>query len=111
VTIVTCVNANVTYVPPLLVFPRSNMRAELLDSTPPSSIAPCHIAGWIQKEIFTHWFKHFVRCTKPSKKYAVILTLDGHCLHSRNIEVIDCVRENRVHIDCLLSLVTHELHL
>ena len=29
VTIVTCMNATVTYVPPLLVFPRSNMKAEL----------------------------------------------------------------------------------
>ena len=58
-TIVTCVNANVTYVPPLLAFPRSNMQAGLLDSTPPGSIAACHKAGWIQKESFTQWFKHF----------------------------------------------------
>jgi len=111
VTIVTCVNANVTYVPPLLVFPRSNMQAELVDSTPPCSIAPCHKAEWIQKERFAQWFKHFVRFMKPSKKYAVILTPDGHCPHSRNIEALDCARENRVHIDCLPSLITHKLHL
>ena len=45
VTTVTCINATVTYVRPLLVIPRSNMRTELLDSAPPS----CHKAGWTQK--------------------------------------------------------------
>ena len=44
VTIVTCMNITVTYFP-LLVFPRSNMNAELLYSTPPGSIAACHKAG------------------------------------------------------------------
>jgi len=34
------------YVPSLLVFPRRNMKAELLDSPPSGSIA----AGWIQRE-------------------------------------------------------------
>jgi hypothetical protein len=39
VTIFICKNATVMYVPSLLVFPRSNMKAELLDSPPPGSIA------------------------------------------------------------------------
>jgi hypothetical protein len=89
VTIATCVNANVTYVPPFLVCPGNNMQAGLLDGTPPGSIAACHKAGWVQKESFTQWLKHFVRFMKPSKKYPVILTLDGHFSHSRNIEVIE----------------------
>jgi hypothetical protein len=48
-TIVTCMNATVTYVPHLLVFPRSNMKAELLERPPPGSIAACHKDGWIHK--------------------------------------------------------------
>jgi len=44
------------------------MQAGLLDSTPPGAIAACHKTGWIQKEIFTQWFEHFVRFMKPSKK-------------------------------------------
>jgi hypothetical protein len=78
VTIVTCMNATVTYVFPLPMFPRSNMKAELLDSAPPASIPACHKAGWIQKECFTQWFKHFVRSVKLSKKDPVILKLNGH---------------------------------
>jgi hypothetical protein len=58
VTIVTFMNATIMYVPPLLVFPRSNMKAYLLDSTPPGSVAACHKAGWIQKGSCTQWFKN-----------------------------------------------------
>jgi len=43
-------------------------------------------------------FKHFVRFVELSQKDPVILTLDGHYSHSRNIEVIDCSRENGMHI-------------
>lgn len=99
-TFVTYINATVTYVPPLLVLPRSNVNAELLDSPPPVSIAFCHKAGWIQKDSFTQRFKYFVRYVKPSKKDPVILTLDGYCSHLRNVEVLDYARDNGVHIFC-----------
>jgi hypothetical protein len=52
VTVVTYINAAGMY-DPLLVFPRSIMKAELLDGAPPGSIAACHKAGWIQKGSFT----------------------------------------------------------
>jgi hypothetical protein len=86
-------NGTITFVSPLVVFPRSNMKAELLDSAPPGSIAACHKAGWIQERCFTQRFKYFVRFVKMSRKGPVILTLDGHYSHSRNIEMIDCARE------------------
>jgi hypothetical protein len=66
------------YVPPLVVFLRYKMKAELLDGAAPGSIAACHKAGWIQKESFTQCLKDFVRYVKPSKEDPVILTLDGH---------------------------------
>ena len=110
-TIVTCMNATTTYVSPLLVFPRSNKKAVLLDSALPVLIPACHKAGWIRKESFTQWFKHFVRSVRLSKKDPVILTLGGHYPHSRNMEVIDCARENGVHIFCLSPHSTHYLQL
>ena len=48
-----------SYVPLLLVFPWSNVKAEYLDSGLPGSIAACHKAAWFQKESLTHWFKYF----------------------------------------------------
>ena len=86
--VVTYMNATGMHVPPLLVFPRSNMKTELLDGAPPGSIAACHKAGWIQQHSFKQRFKHFVRFVKPSIEGSVILTLVCHCSHSRNVEVI-----------------------
>ena len=97
-TIVTCMNATFTYVPPLLVFSGNRVKAELLDRPPQGSIAACHKAGWIQQDSFTQRFKYFLRFVKPSKKHPVILTLGGHYSHSRTIEVINSARENGVHI-------------
>jgi len=67
VTSVTCMNATITYVPLLLVFPMRNMKAELLESAPTGSEAACHKTGWIQIQSFMQWFKHFIRFVKMSK--------------------------------------------
>jgi hypothetical protein len=53
VTIVTCMNAAGTFVPPLIIFPRKNMKEELMDGAPAGSISACHPSGWIQTHIFT----------------------------------------------------------
>jgi hypothetical protein len=48
---------------------------------------------------------------KPSKQDPVILTLDGHYSHSRNIEVIDCAWENAVGAHCLTAQITLKMKL
>jgi len=45
------------------------MKPELMNDTPPGPIHACHFSGWIQSEIFTQWFPHFIRHTKPTKLY------------------------------------------
>jgi len=110
-TIVSCMNATITYVSPDLVFPRSNRKAVLLDSAPPVLIPAYHKAGWFRKEIFTQWFKHFICSVRLSKNDPVIPALGDHYPHSRNIEVIDCARENGVQIFCLSPHSTHYLQL
>jgi hypothetical protein len=55
ITVVTCMNATGTYVnvPPLIVFPRKNMKQDLMDGAPAGSISTCHPSGWIQTGILT----------------------------------------------------------
>jgi DDE superfamily endonuclease. len=108
VTNVTCMNATVTNVHHP-VFPRSNMKVELLDSVPPGSISACHKAGWIQKECFTQWFKHFVHSVKLSERDLVTLTMCGYYSHSRSIKAIDRARKNREHVVFLPPHSTHNL--
>jgi len=74
------------------------MKQELMNGTPPGSIHACHSSEWIQSEIFSQWFLHFIKHTKPTKEDPLILVLDGHYSHVRNLEVISLVRENHFDI-------------
>ena len=67
VTVVTCLSPTGHFIPLLLVFPRKYMKQELTNDTPPGSIHVCHFSGWIQSEIFTQWFLHSIKHTKPTK--------------------------------------------
>ena len=88
VTVITCLSPTGHFITPLLVFPRSNTKQETMNDTPPGSIHACHPSGWIQSEIFSQWFLHFIKHTTPTKEDPVILVLDGHYSHTRDLEVI-----------------------
>ena len=61
-------NITGTFIPPLFVFPRVRMKAELMNGAPPGSIYACHKSGWMQLEIFVEWFKHFFNQLEQLKK-------------------------------------------
>ncbi|XP_026319551.1 uncharacterized protein LOC113230034 [Hyposmocoma kahamanoa] len=108
-TAVLCVSASGIYVPPLVIFPRVRMKAELLDGAPPGTIAMCHPSGWIQSYIFVHWLDHFIANVKPTKDYPVLLLLDGHSTHTKNLPLIDKARNNGVIIVSFPPHCTHRL--
>jgi len=107
VTCIMCVNASGMYVPPILIFPRKCDHSLLMKGAPPGAIHACHPSGWIQIDLFTKWFQHFINYVKPSASSPVLLILDGHASHTRNIEFIDLARANNVQ---LLSLPPHLTH-
>nr|CAH7767142.1 unnamed protein product [Callosobruchus chinensis] len=109
ITIITCMNASGVYIPPVLIFPRKNMKAELMIGAPAGAVAECHISGWVQTDIFTRWFKHFIKFAKPTAADPVLLVLDGHFSHTRNIELIDLAKENHVTIICLPPHSTNKM--
>jgi len=77
VTVVNCISPTGHFIPPLHVFPRKNMKQELMNGTPPGSIHACHPSWCIQSKIFSHWFLHIIKHTKLTKEDPVILVLDG----------------------------------
>ncbi|XP_025837637.1 uncharacterized protein LOC112906837 [Agrilus planipennis] len=109
ITIIACMSAGGDYVPPLIIFPRTNMTQTLMKGSPPGSIGRAHPSGWVQSNIFTEWFSHFISHTKPTKESPVLLGLDGHYSHVRNIDVINLARENHVTIVCFPPHSTHKL--
>lgn len=86
---VMCMSAGGTFVPPLIIYPRKRSHPLLKKGAPPEVIHECHPAGWIQTNILTKWFKHFVENLKPTVESPVLLNLDGHTSHTSNIEITD----------------------
>jgi hypothetical protein len=98
------------FIPPLFVFPRKNMKQELMIGTPPGSIHACHPSWCVDKELdIFQWFLHFIEHTKPTKEDPVILILDGHYSHTRNLEAINLARESHVDIICLPPHSSHKM--
>lgn len=109
ITAVLCFSAAGHYIPPLMIFPRVRMKAELLDGAPAGTVAVCHPSGWMQQHIFTEWMRHFISCVRSCKQNPVLLILDGHATHTKNLEAIELARDNGVIMLCLPPHCTHRL--
>lgn len=109
VTAEICFNAAGTYVPPMLIYARKRMKNELLDDAPPGFWGTCSDNGCITSQIFYDWFKKFVETVKPTKEKPVLLLLDGHASHTKNLDLIDYAREHHVILLCTPPHCTHKL--
>ncbi|XP_041349129.1 jerky protein homolog-like [Gigantopelta aegis] len=108
-TATICMNALGNYIPPMIIFPRVRMKEHLKMGAPPGSLCVVHKSGWMQTELFVTWFQHFMKHCKPCKEDPVLLVLDGHATHTKNLEVIDLARDNGVVIVCLPPHCSHRL--
>lgn len=109
VTIVLCMNAAGDFVPPMIIFPRKKSSDQLKKGAPAGSLFAFHPSGWIQTDLFTKWFDHFLEKTKPSATNPILLVLDGHHTHTRNLDVILKAKERFVTILCLPPHTTHKM--
>lgn len=108
-TAVICMSAGGSFIPPLIIFPRARMKPELQDGAPPGSIFKCHESGWMQTDIFSDWFSHFLHHTKPTQDDPVLLILDGHTTHTQNLVAIEMAREHHVTLLCLPPHCSHKM--
>jgi hypothetical protein len=65
--------------------------------------------GGYRAGLFSQWFLHFIKHTKPTKEDSVILVLDRHYSHTRNLEVITLSQENHVDNICLPPHSSHKM--
>ena len=108
-TATICMNALGNYIPPMIIFPRVRMKEHLKIGAPPGSLCVAHKSGWMQTELFVTWFQHFMKHCKPCKEDPVLLVLDGHATHTKNLEMVDLARDNGVVILCLPPHCSHRL--
>lgn len=108
-TIVCCVSASGLYVPPMLIFKRKRYTAELGNLAPPRSKIEISESGYISSELFVKWLQHFLDTVRPTKENKVLLFLDGHTTHCKNLEALLLARENAVILVQLPGHTTHQL--
>lgn len=108
-TAVICMSASGIYVPPMLIFPRVRMNPALTLGAPPGTIFECDKSGWMQSHLFTNWMKHFINFTKPSETDPILLVLDGHRTHTKNIEAIDLAKKHHVHMIVIPPHCSHRM--
>lgn len=97
-----------TYLPPALIFPRKNMKAELMDGAPVGSVAFTRENGYMNSDIFPKWSKHFAKYAKPSKQNKVSLLLDGHTSH-KSLDALVYAKENGIILFCFPPHCTHRV--
>jgi hypothetical protein len=54
--------------------------------------------GVDKERVFSQWFLHFIKHTKPTKENLLILVLEGLSSKAMNLQIIITVRENHVDI-------------
>lgn len=105
-TAVCAMNAVGTFIPPAFIFPRKNMKPELMDNAPPGSVCFCQETGWMTSEVMVKWLDHFIRFAKPTLQHKVLLLLDGHASH-KHLSVLTKAKENGIILFCFPAHCTH----
>ena len=109
VTAVICFSASGQYMPPLLIFPRKIENRSYLKGAPAGSWAEFNSSGWMEDKIFTKWLKYFIDSSGSIKEKPVLLLLDGHATHVKNLEAIEVAQENGVVMLCFPPHCTHRM--
>ena len=105
-TILSCVSAAGSALPPFMIFPRKRITDNLKSGAVPGTTFHCSDTGWVNTELFFEWLQFFVRSIPPSRP--VLLILDGHSSHI-SIEAVEFARSNGVHMLCIPAHTTHIL--
>jgi hypothetical protein len=63
--------------PPMMIWPRNNTKAELMDEVLAGFVAAFHISGRVKTDIFSILFNHFIKSVNLTPAEPVLLVLDG----------------------------------
>ncbi|XP_021706502.1 uncharacterized protein LOC110678188 [Aedes aegypti] len=95
--------------PPMMIFPRARLTDNLKKGAPPDTKFVCNSSGWMTIKEFNIWFEHFLQHTRPTIDNPVLLILDGHSSHTKNLTFVERARESFVTVVCLPPHCSHKL--
>lgn len=80
ITVVGCVSAGGYQLPPMVIYDRKTLHADMVKGEIGGTLYGLSQKGWIDQELFRLWFKyHFLWYIPPERP--VILLMDGHSTH------------------------------
>lgn len=103
VTVVAIICATGTFLPPIFVFPRKNMKTHMMNGSPTGSLGLASPSGWMTSELFPQVMEHFIKHTQSSKENPTLLICDNHESHI-SIKVVEIARKAGVTV---LTLPPH----
>jgi len=109
ITIHICVSAAGRPLPPFIIFEKAYPSGPYSRSGPDNAVYACSPNGYMYTELFKLWItKQFIPETVHVQK-PIILILDGHGSHM-DIDMIDILVENDIHLYCLPPHTTNIYH-
>jgi hypothetical protein len=107
-TSVCCVSAVDFYVPPMLIYKRARVCEDFKDEAHPGTVFVFNPeSSYINKDIFVQWMRHFIEFVQPTANRKILVLLDGHSTHTKNIEALLLARDNGI---IMLSMPGHTTH-
>lgn len=80
ITVVGCVSAAGHCIPPMIIWDRKTLQADMTKGELPGTIYGLSSKGWVDQELFQIWFEfHFLRYAPPVRP--ILLLMDGHSSH------------------------------
>ncbi|XP_072378054.1 uncharacterized protein [Diabrotica undecimpunctata] len=93
----------------MIIFKSKHFQQELSLGAPPGSIVSISDTKYISSDIFVTWLNHFIKTVKPSPEATVMVFLDGHSTHSKNLKALQIASHNGIRLLQLPSYTTHRL--
>lgn len=108
-TAAVCMSATGHFIPLMLIFPHVRMTEQLKNGAPPGTIFSCNPSGWMTSRDFSKWFDHFLDHTRPTAEKPILLLLDGHSSHVKNLAFLEKASASHVTILSFPPHCTHRL--
>ncbi|KAK0134340.1 hypothetical protein N1851_030101 [Merluccius polli] len=109
VTVLAGFNAVGTFTPTMVMFKGKRHRAEWLDNRPENAIVRVSDNGWINSQLFLEWGQRFVQQLPKEDARPHVLLLDGHYSHVFNLQFLELMEQNNVHVISYPPHTTHAL--
>uniref|UniRef100_A0A182NV04 DDE-1 domain-containing protein n=1 Tax=Anopheles dirus TaxID=7168 RepID=A0A182NV04_9DIPT len=104
-TAVMFMSATGHFIPPFLILPRARMNDSLKNGTPSGAEFACNPSGYMTVDILCAWFDHFLLNVHPKTDNPVLLVVDGHSSHTKNLSNI--TEKARVNHATIIVLPPH----